>query len=179
MNESSIRGKDVLIAGAGPTCLVAALRLCLDHPQPGATVRHLKSLVRCPVHLERYIRATPRVAIAPMNVAQIPKAAGADFEIVERNYQIVRSLRPWSAQNYQNCFLGNKSTDGNIAARRKGFPSLQIRKKEVFEMKSKKDPNDCNHCGIPLYLGSHDRCGAGQVHAESAERSRVFRVRRR
>ena len=75
------------------------------------TVRHLKSLVSCPVHLERYIGgivATPRVAIPPVKVAQIPKA-WADFEIIERNYKILRSLRRWSAQNAQKPPLGNKN----------------------------------------------------------------------
>ena len=37
-------------------------------------------------------------------------------------------------------------------------------------MKKKKDLGDCDHCGIARCLGQHGPCGAGQVHAESAER---------
>jgi hypothetical protein len=39
---------------------------------------------------------TPRAAIAPMKVAQIPRV-GADFEIVVRGHEILRPFRPWSA----------------------------------------------------------------------------------
>jgi len=48
-----------------------------------------------------------------MKVVQIPKA-GADFEIVERNYKILRSLRPWSAQKL---LLDNKNDMSKIGTR--------------------------------------------------------------
>ena len=47
------------------------------------------------------------------------------------------------------------------------------KKKEVIEMKSKNIPAIVI-IGIPLCLVEHGPCGAGQVHAQSAERGRVF-----
>src|SRR3954468_25016428 len=37
---------------------------------------------------------------------------------------------------------------------------------------------DYDDCGIARCRGRHRPCGTGQVHAESAERTRVFRVQR-
>jgi hypothetical protein len=57
--------------------------------------------------------ATPRVAITPIKVAQIPKV-GADFEIGERNDKILRSLWPRSAQKPP---LDNKNDLSKIRTR--------------------------------------------------------------
>jgi hypothetical protein len=79
---------------------IPTLKAVFPGGQASATVRQPKSFVSCPVHLERYvagIMATPRAANTPMKMAQIPKAE-ADFEIAERNFWILRSSRPWSAQ---------------------------------------------------------------------------------
>lgn len=45
-------------------------------------------------------------------------------------------------------------------------------------MRIKNIPAIVIHCDIALFLEQHGPCGAGQVHSESAERGRVFRVQR-